>query len=117
MYMSPITIIQERMKIEIENDILKAVGRQNIVVNKEELLKALSYDREQYKKGYEDAEWEFNEKLDRIVKQLEDEITPKEIVVKGGRANGKTLRVGYNMGIVKAIEIVKAGGKNEMDTM
>lgn len=59
MYKSPIEIIQEQMtmqmNMEMENGILKAVQRYNIDVDKEELLKALKYDREQYDKGYQDG--------------------------------------------------------------
>lgn len=44
-----------QMNMEMENGILKAVQRYNIDVDKEELLKALKYDREQYDKGYQDG--------------------------------------------------------------
>lgn len=55
MYESPIGIIYGEMQTQIENDVLKAVQRVGVNVNKEELLKALQYDREQYSKGYEDG--------------------------------------------------------------
>lgn len=59
MYKSPIEMIYENMQTQIlkqqENDILQAVQRYDIVVDKEELLKALRYDRGQYTKGYNDA--------------------------------------------------------------
>ncbi len=55
MYKSPIEIIYEQTQTQIENEIFRAVQRYAINVNKEELLKALKYDRQQYNKGYADG--------------------------------------------------------------
>lgn len=55
MYKSPIQIIQNQTHVHMEGEVLKAVVECGINVDKEELLKALSYDREQYRKGYEDG--------------------------------------------------------------
>lgn len=55
MYNSPIELFTSKMDIELENQVMKAVGEVNIRVNKEELLKAFNYDRKQYEKGYRDA--------------------------------------------------------------
>ena len=55
MYKSPIELIYQGMEYEIEKDILKAVHKQNINVDKQELIRALQYDRNQYEKGYSDA--------------------------------------------------------------
>ena len=59
MYNSPIEIIYNEMQTKIneqlENDILSAVLQYGIKVNKEELIKALEYDRNQYKKGFDDG--------------------------------------------------------------
>lgn len=55
MYRSPIEIIYGGIEAQIENDVLKAVHRIGVNVNKEELLKALQYDRKQYSKGYKDG--------------------------------------------------------------
>ena len=52
-YESPITQIVSDMQMEYENGVLKAVQQYGFHVNKEELAKALAYDREQYVKGYE----------------------------------------------------------------
>lgn len=64
-YESPITLIQTQTDNFIKeiNDktdevILKAVVNVLPQVNKEELIKALSYDREQYSKGYKDRDAE-----------------------------------------------------------
>ena len=55
MYDSPIEIFARNVSVEVENQVMKAVGKVGIHVNKEELLKALNYDRKQYDKGYRDA--------------------------------------------------------------
>lgn len=39
----------------MEGDILRAVQKYGINVDKEELLRALQYDRNQYEKGYDDG--------------------------------------------------------------
>lgn len=55
MYKSPIDIIYGQMETQMEGDILRAVQKYGINVDKEELIRALQYDREQYNKGYADA--------------------------------------------------------------
>ena len=45
----------QKMNEDFENSIFKAIQKVGINVDKEELLKALIYDRGQYDKGYEDA--------------------------------------------------------------
>ena len=59
MYKPPIEIVMEevfqKMDEDFENAVFKAVRKVGINVDKEELLKALIYDRGQYYKGYEDA--------------------------------------------------------------
>lgn len=58
-YESPITVLTEKLtsKVseELDNQIVGEVLRVGIDVNKDELLKALKYDREQYDKGYKDG--------------------------------------------------------------
>ena len=54
-YKSPIEIIQKGFTTKIEDDVCKAVWEYGISVDKEELIKALRYDREQYEKGYADG--------------------------------------------------------------
>lgn len=55
-YQGPITFTFEEMTSEFikqnEEAVLKAVMRCNVQVDKEELLKALKYDRGQFDKGY-----------------------------------------------------------------
>lgn len=58
MYKSPIELIYEDIQYQVEEGIYKAVQKLNIKVDREELIKALEYDRGQYYKGYEDAKAE-----------------------------------------------------------
>ena len=58
MYKSPIDIIYGQMETQMEGDILRAVQKYGINVDKDELLRALQYDRDQYNKGYADAKAE-----------------------------------------------------------
>lgn len=54
-YQSPIKIIFGEMQTKLEIDVLKAIQNYGITVDKNELLKALNYDRDQYNKGYKDG--------------------------------------------------------------
>lgn len=54
-YESPINIIYEDMQTKLEGDVFKAIQNCNIEVDKDELLKALAYDRNQYQKGWSDG--------------------------------------------------------------
>lgn len=62
-YNSPITLIATEIQTKIENDTLQAVQRYGIDVDKDELMKALNYDRGQYDKGYRDG---YNEAMKKI---------------------------------------------------
>lgn len=56
MYKSPIEITREQIKTQIDNKILFRVTQEvGINIDKDELLKALAYDRQQYEKGYNKA--------------------------------------------------------------
>lgn len=55
MYESPIKVVQGELETQLEGEILKAVHRVSVVVDRDELIRALRYDREQYQKGFDDA--------------------------------------------------------------
>lgn len=55
MYKSPIETIFKQMRTEHEANVWRAIQDCDIVVDKEELIKALKYDRGQYAKGYADC--------------------------------------------------------------
>lgn len=60
MYVSPIHVnytepIVETLKDKFDNAVFRAVQEVGIEVDKDELLRALQYDRGQYEKGYSDG--------------------------------------------------------------
>lgn len=55
MYESPITIINEQIERHYEDEIMTAVIKTGVHVDRDELIKAISYDRQQYEKGYSDG--------------------------------------------------------------
>lgn len=55
MYESPIKVFQGELETQLEGEILKAVHRIDVTVDRDELIRALRYDREQYQKGFDDA--------------------------------------------------------------
>ena len=65
MYESPIETIYENVQAQFEDAVLKAVQKAGINIDKEELIKALHYDRNQYNYGYSDG-WKARE--DNIVR-------------------------------------------------
>ena len=56
MYKSPIEIITGQIKTNYEDGIFRAVQNVGINVDREELLKALEYDRGQFEKGFKEGE-------------------------------------------------------------
>jgi hypothetical protein len=65
MYKSPVVIIYGQMQTKLDGDILRAVQSYGINVDKEELIRALQYDRGQYYKGYEDGK---NDAMNKVVR-------------------------------------------------
>ena len=55
MYKPPIELLCQEMETRIENEIFNAIQNVGVFVDKEELIRALQYDRNQYDKGYQDA--------------------------------------------------------------
>lgn len=54
MWESPIEAIYKGLQMQYEDAVINAVQKYDIKINKEELVKALEYDRKQYEKG----EWD-----------------------------------------------------------
>ena len=72
-YQSPIDIICEQVRYEMEDAVMKAVQDVGINVNKIELQKALMYDRKQYTQGFEDGRKSIEEdyrSMERTVNKL-----------------------------------------------
>ena len=63
MYESPIDLVYSNVYKQVaeqfDENILRAIVKTGVKVDKEELIKALSYDRNQYNKGYKDGMKEF----------------------------------------------------------
>lgn len=55
MYKSPIDIIYGQLETQLEGEIMKAIYKYDINIDKHELIRALNYDRDQYSKGYTDG--------------------------------------------------------------
>lgn len=54
-YSSPIQLILSDIQMKLEDDTCEAVQRVGVKVDKDELFKALQYDRDQYHKGFTDG--------------------------------------------------------------
>jgi hypothetical protein len=54
-YKSPIDVIHQGFQTKLEGDIFEAIQSYGVYVDKDELVKALKYDRDQYRKGFEDG--------------------------------------------------------------
>ena len=52
-YVPPIIVYQSELQTAIEDETLHVAQSMGVNVNREELFKALAYDRDQYVKGYE----------------------------------------------------------------
>ena len=105
MYESPINIIISKLCTKFESDCIKSVQRYGFDVDKEELAKALNYDRKQYEKGHTDG---YSKAIDDFVKAIVD---------RGLSSNDdKYCIILYDnyLKVIKEIaEQLKAGGKNE----
>ena len=78
MYQSPIEIIHGELEMQLEGEVYKAVQRVGVNVNKEELLKALQYDRGQYLNGYGDG---YEKAIEEFAERIRD--WQKEIYQNG----------------------------------
>ena len=73
MYQPPVELIISNLQQSImecrEKQIIRAIESVSVNVDKDELLKALQYDRQQYTKGYKDGVEEFAKNLMDHLKQ------------------------------------------------
>lgn len=73
MYESPINLVVQDIETQMvqkeEQTILEAIKKYDVVVDKDELIKAINYDRNQYSKGYKDG---VNNILDKIRAEIEE---------------------------------------------
>lgn len=75
-YESPIRMIYSELNQQVEEHMYKCVLNVGVDVNKEELYKALQYDRNQYGKGYSDAKRQYDRGHGHWIYNT-DEFTPK----------------------------------------
>lgn len=54
-YTSPIQLVLSDIQMKLEDNVCEAVQSVGVNVDKDELIKALQYDREQYSKGFTDG--------------------------------------------------------------
>lgn len=70
-YKSPISIwlteTQKAFEEQVEKQVYKEIINVGVEVDKEELLKALKYDREQYEKGFKEGANSVIEEFRRII--------------------------------------------------
>ena len=66
-YKAPIEVIRHEMQMRVEKDVVTAVQQHDIYVEKNELRKALQYDRDQYVKGFVDG---CGEREDKLIEQV-----------------------------------------------
>ena len=73
MYESPINLVVQDIETQMvqqeEQIILEAIRKCDVVVDKDELIKAINYDRNQYSKGYKDG---VNDVLDKVRAEITD---------------------------------------------
>lgn len=78
-YQSPIRILYEgidSIQEQQKNEVIKYVRKYGIYVDKEELQKALNYERNQYAKGFQDGRKSVKidtiKEIDRLIERLEE---------------------------------------------
>ena len=103
MYESPINMIISKLCTKLESDCVKSVQRYGFDVDKEELAKALNYDRNQYEKGHTDG---YNKAIDDLLKGANE----MAIEVDTGTYTMKAVGIGL---LEQIAEKLKVGGKNE----
>lgn len=77
MYQSPIELFNtdpmvETLKNETDALIVRAVAHADVKVDRDELIKALQYDREQYEKGFSDGVLYEQERLEGAIRKAID---------------------------------------------
>lgn len=82
MYKSPIEMFYGGLRMEQENNILKAVQNVGVNVDRAELIKALQYDRDQYNKGYKDGAKELADQLKRALLVFDIELHIIDTILK-----------------------------------
>ncbi len=72
MYESVVRIIHDDLRIKQEESVMTVIQNLGIDVNKEELIKALQYDRDQYDKGYADGYEDAHEDIEKLTELMSE---------------------------------------------
>ena len=70
-YESPIEVVIGQIRMEQENNIYKVIQDYGVSVDKDELIKALRYDRDQYAKGYING---YNAKSSDVAREIIEQV-------------------------------------------
>ncbi len=94
-YESPVKIVTGQMRIEQENNIYRAIQEYGVDVDKDELVKALQYDRNQYEKGYVNG---YNRRASEValevIAEIENLLDENEVVIHRGTYYYSSLKHG-----------------------
>ena len=113
MYESPINVIISKLCTQLESDCMKSVQSYGFDVDKEELAKALNYDRNQYEKGYADG---YKKAIDDLRNKLKNHYTEYNIdcVLEDNDFYSYTTACNYLEDYIDEIaEQLKEGGNND----
>lgn len=101
MYESPVNLtiqnIEGQIVQESEQTIIRVLRKCGVTVNKDELIKAMNYDRNQYTKGYKDG---VNKTLDKLRAEIE------RIGGDDEKAFCKNLNASYKQGLKDALKVI-----------
>ncbi len=101
MYESPIYLtiqnIESQMAQESEKTIIRYLRKCGVTVDKDELIKAMKYDRDQYTKGYKDG---VNNTLDKLRAEIE------RIGGDDEKTFCKNLNASYKQGLKDALKVI-----------
>ena len=107
MYESPIVTYMQEMHNQImderENAITAKISESiGVDVDKDELIKALQYDRQQYDKGYADAKAKYESMINEMSEEVWAEIEDLNIL----NDFSKEIDEGMEKGLFKAVHII-----------
>lgn len=109
MWESPIKILRTQIETQIEDDVIKAISKYGIDIDKDRLLEMLRGDSHSYDKGYVDGKREVCERiLARLAEQFNDYNDRAEEELEENCL--EMFHHYYDMaeGIRKAVEIVRS---------
>ena len=66
-YKRPVQVITNQMQTKLEGQILEVIQNVGVVLDKEELIKAMNYDRDQYASGFENG---YNKAVDDLTANI-----------------------------------------------